>query len=408
MLLKPIAGACVSLFLLFSCKTRATSTHIEVTGAPERQGLTEKQYIKVVGDQAYIGAKFDKTQDITILFRKCMFNDLMTFFQIGLANNSSALPSKTPERKPDQILNLTTSDNIGPVLIQGGSWIGGNHSYQETGKSKTAKTLSYAFYADGELLKAGDERWAQVVTVRVKNALYDPLRPGPQSDGEQTSLDHTLILEDVIYTILGGSIQVELSHKYQSNEKRIVERYYGMQSMFVGETDLMTPNGPFSDFQRIPEDTTFSKRAGQDFNRIIELNSVTGICQSTFLYPEPKRFLGKDNKAFIRAYGKSYHNLLASKEIKKGEFFSWSGLYTWFRPLTNNHNYLAYCGKMEGEQLIFIDCKCPFQGEIVLPNSLLNKKYRILFLDQGIGIQKSKQGLKMKAKRNGSLILAYK
>ncbi|MDR2274425.1 MAG: hypothetical protein LBF27_26190 [Sphingobacterium sp.] len=410
-MLKSYVSFYISLLLLISCGNNSFINEMDFEGyteTHEQDDLAEKQYVKIDGDQAYIGAKFDDTHDITITFKKCMFNELMTFFQVGLAENANKLPAINPERKVDQVLNLATSDNVGPVLIQGGSWIGGNHSYQEGGQVKTARTLSYEFYADGELLKAGDERWAKVITVRVQNALYDPLRPSPQPDGGLVYLDHTLILENVTYTVVSGNIQITLSHEYRNDDKRVIDRYYGMQSMFVGETDLMTPNGIFPDFQKIPDEIFFSKISGQGFNRFIEYNNSTGICQSTFLYPEPQRFLDQDNRVFIRAYGKSYHNLLASKEVKMGETLSWFGLYTWFRPSTNNHNYLAYCGQMKDEKLLFIDCKRSFQGEISFPNTLSGKKYRTLFAGQGISVQKSKDGVRLTAERNGSLILAFK
>ena len=53
----------------------------------------------------------------------------------------------------DISLNTTTSDNIGPVLANGG-WIGGNHVWSDK-ITHTAQTDSSKFLADGQELADG-------------------------------------------------------------------------------------------------------------------------------------------------------------------------------------------------------------------------------------------------------------
>lgn len=81
-------------------------------------------------EQIFISRKFDDNNDFIIKFSKCMFNKLMTFQTIGLANAYEKIVNGD---NFDVAYNMTSSDNIGPISINGGGWCGGNHSYLEEG-----------------------------------------------------------------------------------------------------------------------------------------------------------------------------------------------------------------------------------------------------------------------------------
>ena len=75
---------------------------------------SEAMYVKRQGGDLYISAKLDGRTDITYWFRRCMFNELYTFYRVGITRNRAALPSTQPEAEPAVLLNSTYSDNIGP------------------------------------------------------------------------------------------------------------------------------------------------------------------------------------------------------------------------------------------------------------------------------------------------------
>jgi len=406
----------VVFFLFCFCFTHAScgKSESEIPSPepkPEEPALSDIQYVKMKEGDIYIGARYSESQDILIWFKKCMYNELMTFYRVGLAKNEAEKPSENPDREVTVNLNTTTSDNIGPVLIEGSSWIGGNHSYLEQGEIKTASNISYMFYADGKLLKDGDEMEAKKVEVKVKNVLYDPLQPTLDDGGKAISLDVELIEENVLYTIEKGNIHVEASHTYKNTEKRIVERYYGMQSMFTDETEIMTPAGKYSDFEKAPSEAVLYKSQAPAFTRFIEKNAVNNTYQSTYLLPYyglgTHDRIGNDDRIYIRAYGKSYHNLIASRSMTRGETVKWSGLYTWFSPYQNDDMILIYTGFMNSKAYVFIDCKKEFNKIVQLPSFLSLQKYEIMQLDENVTIEVKDSGLRISSKGKGSAILAF-
>ena len=53
---------------------------------------SEAMYVKRQGGDLYISAKLDERTDITYWFRRCMFNELYTFYRVGITRNRTALP----------------------------------------------------------------------------------------------------------------------------------------------------------------------------------------------------------------------------------------------------------------------------------------------------------------------------
>lgn len=394
------------LLLIFNFSQAATSSTLQV----DHKSST-KQYVKMLGDKLYIGAKFDAAHDILIVFEKCMFNELMTFSKVGLADNAAFLPSKCPDRQISRVLNEASSDNIGPVMLTQGGWVGGNHSFMEQGTVKTAKTTAFQFYADGKLLRDGDAMPADLVSVKVKNVLYDPFQPTKSANGKPVTLNKILLEEDITYTVQKAQLYVEVSHSYKNVKEYVIGRYYGMQSMFVGETEMMTPNASYVDFQPAPQELFLQKSRYPMFNRFIERNSVTGVCQSTYLIPfaerDPYWSLATEDKVFVRANGKSYHNQIAERPVRKGAIFTWAGLYNWFVPLANDRIILTYMGIIKGEVFLFIDCKQQGKSELSLPRELYGKKYRVVENRKGIAYRQDGARAQVTADSAGSIILAY-
>lgn len=153
---------------------------------------------------------------IKIEFKKCMANELYTFSSVSLN---------------DVVVNKTESDNIGPFLVSG-FWLGGNHLAPDG--TKTAKTDSVHVKIDGQYLTpdaAVNGLPAEVLEIDVYNTLY-------YSDRQ------TFCKEHVNYSVSGNSIEVEAVHDYCYPKPLTIDRYYGMQSMFCGETEVLLPGMP--------------------------------------------------------------------------------------------------------------------------------------------------------------------
>ena len=119
----------MACLLLLGCMAPATAL-CAGEHAPKRsrgkghdRPYSEAMYVKRQGGDLYISAKLDERTDITYWFRRCMFNELYTFYRVGITRNRAALPSTQPEAEPAVLLNSTYSDNIGPFAIPGCGWV---------------------------------------------------------------------------------------------------------------------------------------------------------------------------------------------------------------------------------------------------------------------------------------------
>lgn len=83
------------------------------------------------GDELFVSVKETDDRDLLIHFKHCMYNNLMTFYKVGYAENTDAKALPNPDREITQLFSHTFSDNIGPMSVTGQGWLGGNHSYQE-------------------------------------------------------------------------------------------------------------------------------------------------------------------------------------------------------------------------------------------------------------------------------------
>lgn len=332
---------------------------------------TGSQVAKVVGGELYIGAKYDAARDITMHFKKCMFNELLTFYRVGLAANNGRLPAENPDRDVAVTLNSARySDNIGPLLVEGSTWTGGNHPYTDN-TTKTAKTVSYEFAADGLPLSDGDLVRADVVTVRVTNHIYDP-RVAPSAGA--THLSRLLCVETVTYRIEGGDIQVSVNHDYTGATPGKLSTYHGMQSMCDGETQILTPDGAYaSGWTAATNGMQFLKSAYPDFRRILE-RRADGNMQLTMLYPDgigDHRHVGATQPVFSYNSQKAYHYLLRGYNFTASSNYSWRGLYSWMpwrAEVTGGGGALlalAYADRMD--RRIYVDVTESCSESLTLP-----------------------------------------
>lgn len=245
--------AFVCYFLLLGCLSSAAACGGDDEGAPvppppapPEDAGSGNMRVKTRGENLYIAAKMDGERDIVYWFKRCMFNELYTFYRVGIVRNTASEPIRDPSREPEIELNLAFSDNIGPFAVSGYGWCGANHSYKEGQKVRTAYNERFSVRANDRPVTGDVTLLADSVTVDVVNVILDPSRP--LEDGE---LRDPLCRETVHYRIEGRNIEVSASHLFCNTAPVTIETYYGMQSMFANETQTFTsaepiPTGPCS------------------------------------------------------------------------------------------------------------------------------------------------------------------
>jgi len=271
------------------------------------------------------GGSFD------VEFASCMANRLFTFSRVSLDSVA---------------VNVTGSDNIGPFLIGGAGWTGGNHL---NGDRRSADTESVAVSADGRVLQDGCATECKRLRVEVKNRLYHPVT------------DSLFCIERMVYYVQGNSIQVEACHEFVCEKPEIVERYYGMQSMMIGETETLTPGGAYAQWTPQQDVDRFTKASAPLFDTFVE-HSQHGYqaCHMDICGLGSRAMVDDDDVVFIgNSWTKSYHKLIGTKKVAKGDVTRWKGVYTWFRkPDTDtcrggSPGEFAYRGYYDGRPVLF-------------------------------------------------------
>lgn len=306
-------------------------------GAITAQAATIK--VQSTGQVTYTD-RTDTGENIQIVFNRCMANNLYTFQDVLLDGVK---------------VNHTDSDNIGPFLI-GSGWVGGNHTNADaSGKQvKSAKTNSVEVYVDGEKINTAVNKTytGDVLTIKVNNTLYMP--------GQSVQ---TFATETMTYVVAGNSIDVTGEHEFTCPSAQRIDRYYGMQSMFIGETEILTPGGKYGTWTPIASVDRFTHMSAPNFNTFIE-HSANGY-QAAWMDPSPgllgNRALVPDNDVvFIgNSYSKSYHKIIGSQTVKAGKKTKWHGVYTWYKtPLTDNcrgskPGTYSYRGTEGGRPVVF-------------------------------------------------------
>lgn len=366
-------------------------------------------YVKVQGENCYISAKLSDDTDIVYWFRKCLFNELYTFYRVGLVTNPGAAPTPRPEAEPEVTLNLAFSDNIGPFAIKDCGWCGANHSYREGNKVRTAANESFAIEVDGKPAGEGFAHYADEVRIDVRNVIYNPARPSEA--GGETRLEEPLCRETVVYTIRRNSIGVDVAHRFENAEPVTVTAYYGMQSMFNAETHTLTSGGAFPDWS-VLDNSRFTKGDYPAFRRFVEKNDKA--YQSTFLLDSglgDHSWIPDANAIFIgNSYGKNYHWLIADKSVGKGVTTSWQGVYTWFaEPLADDGELLCYEGVVGGRTALFVDCKRACERTLTLPEGYTLEGYGMLDTNGGIEVAaEGSRQLRIRAPQAGGCVLQLK
>ncbi|MBQ7691800.1 MAG: hypothetical protein IJT30_11520 [Muribaculaceae bacterium] len=306
--------------------------------------------------------------EMCFCFQPCMQNKLMTFSHVGVraVDRATCDPLSLFRDSNMEWLNISTSDNIGPVGVKGYSnFVGGNHLWHRPsasgvpGKGEatevfTAQCDSFRILADGMPLAQTTATDCRRVTVEVWNTLFDPLVEPAEG---AAMLSSPLIREHATYALEDNTITVTIEHHYLRSF--VVSRYYGMQSMFVGESSILTPNGPYRRWTSQGSIKSFKKEDHRWLNHFVERSS-SGWCQTAWLRQDDlgsHECLHEDSPIFARGSNKCYHVLMDNWPVEAGESHYWRGVYVWSRPLIDDDFVTVNKGSVNGYTLLAIDTK---------------------------------------------------
>ena len=364
--------AFVCYFLLLGCLSSAAACGGDDEGAPvppppapPEDAGSGNMRVKTRGENLYIAAKMDGERDIVYWFKRCMFNELYTFYRVGIVRNTASEPIRDPSREPEIELNLAFSDNIGPFAVSGYGWC-----------------------------------------VDVVNVILDPSRP--LEDGE---LRDPLCRETVHYRIEGRNIEVSASHLFCNTAPVTIETYYGMQSMFANETQTFTSGGAYTDWTVQSGVSQFLKGDYPEFRRFVERNA--SAYQSSFLLPGglgDHGMLGDGDIVFIgNSSAKSYHKLISRKRFENGDRIAWRGVYTWFaEPLADDAGLFCYEGAVAGRRALFLDVRVACSRMLELPSGLDARRFDLLDANGDLRVEASgKSALRLSAGGPGGCVLLF-
>lgn len=342
----------------------------------------KRNYVTVVGNEAFVISKYNAEYDIIVQFAHTMKNELYSVKRVYLAVNTGEKLS-TDHTRPVAVLlsSQEASDMIGPVAVRttGGSFfVGGNHLYPNQEGVKSAKTNSYTIYADEKAVSAGS-CYADTVTIKVRNTIFDPAIVS--ANGQLSS---PLIEECTSFAVDCGEISIAVEHRYMKDTS--VGRYYGMQSMFTKGAEFITAHGGYSNW-KANEETRILKGDAPLLNRFSQ-RTADGFYQNTVLLPYglgTHGYVCDGQEVFIWTGAKAYHVLIRDREIPAGAKLAWMGVYNWNTPIVDDENNYIYTYKVDGEEFVSITAKKKYSNvSVAMPTRLSNTLYRALESDENI------------------------
>lgn len=354
---------------------------IEEKIAPALELTPNDCYVEIEGDILKYCTKYDEGNDLIIFFKPCMNNELVTFANVGLAVNPGKYPSSDFSRSVT-MLNNPGSDNIGPFSISKdsavgsgtGGFCGANHCYGEVygeNQIRTAKSDWHKYYLDDILVEDGFKGYGKNVKVVTENTIFDP-RIAPV-EGE-TVLSSPLIKEMMAYTVCGTQVEVCATHKFLKNAKA---SYYGQQSVFRNESQIVTPLGAFPVWTAISDITGFTKGEYPEY-RAVSMKSDAGYENDILLNCGlgTRNMIGDTANIFQYSSNKTYTQLLYGNSIKQDEVLYWAGVYSWGCIVDDENNYI-YKYQVGNKKFMTICSKKAYNDVLVsAPIDTINSKVK--------------------------------
>lgn len=245
-------------------------------------------------------------------FMKSMANQLYTFYNVRLDGT--------------EVNTTSSSNNIGGFQVDGW-WTGGNHNDGTPNSYTTAVKVS----VDGQTIDSDCTVTGDVLTISVTNELYfaDKIK---------------FCDEHITYSVSGNSMEIRGEHRYTYPTPKSIWVYYPMQSVFIGETEILTPGGRCRTWTPLTvtsegNEVQFTRASAPNFCTFVE-HSPNGY-QATYLMREgigDRSWVKPSDWVFIgNSWGKCYHKCIGYHDVSDGDTSSWHGIYSWFRePITDN------------------------------------------------------------------------
>lgn len=348
------------------------------------------------GEIIVAAAKLSPETDIIYRFRRCMANELYTFHRVGIIANSDSLPDASTAADATWV-NIADSDNIGPYDVRYGNWTGGNHLVDG---AKTARTESIEAFVDDETVADNADFYCVALDIHVVNTVFDP---------RDASLAKPLVTEDVVYTVSGNSITVDMTQTFLADVE--LNQYYGMQSVFVGETEIYTPSGKYAAWTPQSQVEAFTKGAFPEFNRYLERNA-SGTVQSAWLLPvsdySAHGHLYDSAPVFQRSSYKCYHVLNKSIVRREGDQLRWSGIYSWSNRETALHDADgAFAYEIRTADATFVCADFSGPAVIELPDAYAGCAFSETERHGDISLVADSLGINISADAPASIILRF-
>ncbi|MFR8225164.1 MAG: hypothetical protein ACLU9X_12315 [Alistipes shahii] len=330
-------------------------------GCPKADGANLA--VELRGGELRIRFAESEGRNLRYTFRRCMFNELFTFYEVAVE-----------ERNTETVLNRATSDNLGPLGIDGYGWAGANHSWREGGTVRTARHVGVSIEADGRCIRGDTSLRAREVTIRVENRIFDPRMPVADSAG-RAELQTPLCTERVCYRVRENNIEVAVSHEFHNSVPATIRTYYGMQSMFCDETHTLTPTEPMPTG---PAGRGFPLHQGR-LPRIPTLRREKRPRLSIEL--AAARRYGRPRPA--RRFGRGIHRQLLRQELppasgpaagaRGGPAALARRLHLVHLPIADDGELLCYEALAGEQRVLAIDCKRRCDRTVTLPGRSLRR-----------------------------------
>lgn len=271
----------------------------------------------------------DKTMKIS--FYPCGVNNLFAIAKVSyFASRTDYLQNKASNEFS------SCTDWVGPYFVCSASSVsagipqkftGGWHGSNGDGTgTPTASTSETRFVVDGKETSGNFEQNCNQVDLYVTNLIHG-------YDYAKTNVN--LLKESVHYTIKPNR-EIDVEVKIAALEDAVIQRYYGLQSQNFSLFDRVN----YAAGQQIVNTEAINIdsrcKTNEGVNTIL-LNSSKNKHQLRVVLNTSEGLGASNNigtglpKAFSASYGKSYFNLVNSKDLplKKGEEVSWKGSYFW-------------------------------------------------------------------------------
>lgn len=328
---------------------------------PEVNIGVANQAVKYSGGRLTIISKYSKDYNIRIIMAEGLANDLFCVNSAFLIPNSGVISaSDFTSANSKEVLRGTSTDLIGPYILNGTGFVSGNHLAGPSGTSKTAKMLSVNVYADGvELSDSISIHDAKEVVVKMKTEVYDYTDLASNIETVNFNEYHT-------YRIIDGKIEAIIEQVAVRNCS--FTRLYGVQNVSMPDVpNIYVAHSAIKTTQAYDNTANYgTKPSYPNVEKAIFSSSDSKYCVAVDM--DRTRGLGlnpqsvdSSTASYLVANVKGYHVLIYSTTTPRllniGEKMFYRGTYHPFENLSSDPNVFAYIQKdnITGNKYLFVD-----------------------------------------------------